>query len=222
MSGWGGYALAWAAFLLTHFVPTRPRLRGRLIAALGRRAWFSLYGLVSLAVTAWLIWAAGRAPFWEIWPQLPWMRWVPNLVLPVAVALAVLGLPARTATLGGPRAPRPLEGPPGIAAVTRHPLLWALALWSLSHLFPNGDLAHVLLFGGFAALAFAGMAAFDARVRAALGPAAPAYFDTHPLLALRRTRWPPGTVRRLLAALAIWLGALLLHPWVIGVTPLPL
>ncbi len=221
MSGWGGYALAWAAFLATHFVPARPALRERLVAALGRRPWFSLYGLVSLAVTAWLIGAAGRAPFVELWPQLPWTRWVPNLVLPAAVALAALGLPARTVTLGGPRTPRALDGPPGIAAITRHPLLWALALWSLSHLAPNGDLAHVLLFGGFAALAFAGMAAFDARARAALGPAAPAYFAAHPLLALRPTRWPPGAGRRLLAALAVWIAALLLHPWVIGVPPLP-
>lgn len=219
--------LALAAFLLTHFVPTRPALRERLVAALGRRAWFSLYGIVSLLVTAWVIWAAGRAPYLEIWPQLPWTRWVPNLVMPLAVALAVLGLPARTVTLGGPRQPRPDPG--AFAALTRHPLLWSLALWSLSHLAPNGDLAHVILFGGFALMGLAAMSAFDARARRALAPEdARAYFGQTATLSLRpllRPAWWRAAVapriRRLALAGAVWLLLLLLHPWVIGASPLP-
>lgn len=36
-----GFVLAYAGFLLTHFVPTRPAIRERLIGIMGRRAWFS-------------------------------------------------------------------------------------------------------------------------------------------------------------------------------------
>jgi uncharacterized membrane protein len=229
MTGWTGFALAYAAFLGTHFVPTRPPVRERLIAALGRRAWFSAYGLVSLAVTAWLIAAAGSAPYLELWPQLPWTRWVPNLVMPVAVALAVLGLPAGTVTLGGPKRPTLDPYRPGMAALTRHPLLWALTLWALSHLAPNGDLAHVLLFGGFAAMGLAAMAVFDARARRVMtSHETQAYFDataTLSLAPLLRPAWWREAVaprwRRFLVALLVWLGALALHPWIIGLSPLP-
>ena len=229
MTGWGGFALAFAAFLGTHFVPTRPPIRERLIAIFGRRAWFSVYGIVSLAVTAWVIMAAGRAPYVEIWPQLPWTRWAPNLLMPLAIALAVLGLPARTVTLGGPRTSRLDPTRPGMAALTRHPLLWALALWSLSHLAPNGSVAHVLLFGGFAVMALGAMPTFDARTRKALSAEeATAYFATTATLSvapLLRTGWWRDAVRprarRLLLVLLIWAAVLVLHPWVIGVSPLP-
>ena len=224
-----GFALAYAGFLLTHFVPTRPAIRERLIQAMGRRAWFSIYGLISLAVTVWVIWAAGRAPYIELWPQLPWTRWIPNLALPVAIVLAACGLPAKTVTLGGPRVSKLDPQHPGIAALTRHPLLWALVFWSGSHLFPNGNLAHVILFGGFASMGLAGMAAFDARARRALSPLdARAYFAATAMLSLRplldhaRWRGMAPLTRRILIALGIWVGLLLLHPAVIGVSPLPL
>ncbi|TNC73272.1 NnrU family protein [Rubellimicrobium roseum] len=223
-----GFAAAYAAFLLTHFVPTRPAIRERLVGAMGRRAWFSLYGLISLAVTAWVIWAAGRAPYVELWPQLPWTRWVPNVALPLATALAFCGLPGRTVTLGGPRQPRLDPSRPGFAAVTRHPLLWVLALWSGAHLFPNGDLAHVLLFGGFLLMALAAMPAFDARAARALGLESPAYFAATATLSLRPLGSPGwwranATLgRRFVLSLGVWLLLLVLHPHVIGVSPLPL
>lgn len=228
MTGWAGFALALAAFLGTHFVPTRPAIRARLIEALGRRAWFGVYGLISFAVTAWAIWAAGRAPYVELWPQFPWTRWVPNLLMPVAVVLTVCGLPAKTVTLGGPRVSKLDPERPGFAALTRHPLLWALALWAGSHVYPNGNLAHVILFGSFLFMAFAAMPAFDARARRALGPEASAYFaatatfSVRPLLSQAWWRTVGPLARRLLLAFAIWLALLLLHPLVIGVSPLPL
>jgi uncharacterized membrane protein len=150
--------------------------------------------------------------------------------MPVAVALAVLGLRARGVTLGGRR--QPMLDPDGsdLAALTRHPLLWALALWALAHLAPNGDLAHVLLFGGFAAIALGAMAVFDAWARRALPPEeARAYFGTTAILSpapLLRAGWWRTAVAprwgRLLVALLVWLGALALHPYVIGLSPLPL
>ena len=90
MIGWAGFALAWTAFVGTHFVPTRPAIRSRLIGAIGRRAWFSIYGFVSLLVTAWVIAAAAWPPYLELWPQLPWTRWVPNVAMPLAIAVNIL------------------------------------------------------------------------------------------------------------------------------------
>jgi uncharacterized membrane protein len=39
--------------------------------------------------------------------------------------------------------------PSGVKRVTRHPMLWATVIWAISHLFANGDLRSLLLFGSF-------------------------------------------------------------------------
>ncbi|KGJ07503.1 NnrU family protein [Paracoccus versutus] len=127
---WGEFALALAAFLGSHVIPAR--LRGPLVARLGKRAYVAGYSLLSLALLYWLILAAGRAPFVEIWPQQPWMRWLVNLVMPVAVLAATLG---------------------GMAG-----LMAGFTLWGAVHLVANGDLAHVILFGLLLAYALFGLA----------------------------------------------------------------
>jgi hypothetical protein len=100
--------------------------------------------------------SAGRAPYVELWPALAWQRWLPNLAMPAAFVLAACGMgAAQPFTLGGRRADRFDPAEPGLAAVTRHPLLLALALWSGAHLAANGDLAHVVVFGGFFAMSLA-------------------------------------------------------------------
>lgn len=127
---WGEFALALAAFLGSHVIPAR--LRGPLIARLGKRGYIVGYSLLSLALLYWLILAAGRAPFVEIWPQAPWMRWLVNLAMPLAVLMAVLG------------------GMVGLMA--------GFALWGGAHLLANGDLAHLVLFGLLLAYALFGLA----------------------------------------------------------------
>lgn len=156
MTGWSEYALALALFVGSHFLPRVGGLRDRLIAAVGRRVYFSVYGLLSLALLVWVISAAGRAPYVELWPQMPWTRWVPNLAMPVAMVLAAIGAGlGQPYTLGGRRNAVFDPSDPGLAALSRHPLFLALALWAIAHLFPNGDLAHVILFGAFGLLALA-------------------------------------------------------------------
>ena len=46
---------------------------------------------LSLGLLYWLIVAAGRAPYAELWPQEPWMRWLVNLAMPLAVLAAATG-----------------------------------------------------------------------------------------------------------------------------------
>lgn len=228
---WAGVGLAMTAFVASHYLPSRGGLRERLIAALGRRTYFSLYGLVSLLVLAWVVVAAGRAPHVELWPQLPWMRWVPNVAMPLAAMLTAAGIGmAQPFTLGGGKEAAFDPARPGLAAVTRHPLLLALALWAGSHLVANGDVAHVVLFGAFLAMALAAMPVFDRRAVRTLGPEAAArFFETTAIVSpasLADPRWRRANLRplawRAAIGLGLWLAALLLHPAVIGVSPLPL
>jgi hypothetical protein len=54
---------------------------------------------------------------------------------------------------------------PGIVRWSPHPLLLALALWAAAHVVPNGDQAHVILFGTFTAFAILGDRLIDRRKR---------------------------------------------------------
>ena len=62
MTEWTEYAVALAVFVASHFLPRIGGLRDRLIAAVGRRTYFSAYGVLSVGLLVWVIAAAGRAP----------------------------------------------------------------------------------------------------------------------------------------------------------------
>ncbi|MBB5692372.1 NnrU family protein [Muricoccus pecuniae] len=228
MSGWGEFIAAFAAFLLSHALPARPALRRRLAAAVGERGYLALYSLVSLAILAWLVAAAGRAPYVGLWTMEPWQYWAPNLAMPLVCLLVAFGVGAPNPLSFGGHAAGFDPAHPGIAGLARHPLLIAIALWAAAHIVPNGNLAHLLLFGSFAGLALLGMTAIDRRKQRQLGgaewAALAARTSLWPGAALLSGRWrpssPPSPVR-LAAALLLWLVLLMLHRPVIGVSPLP-
>lgn len=228
MGGWGELLVAFAAFLLSHALPARPALRRPLAATLGERGYLLAYSLVSLVALAWLIAAAGRAPYVALWGPAPWQAWVLNLAMPPACLLVAFGLGAPNPLSFGGRAAGFDPDRPGIAGVARHPLLLAIALWAGAHAVANGDLAHVLLFGAFAGFALLGMRALDQRKRRLVGPdewgRLSARTSAWPLAALVTGRWRPSTPpgpRRLAAGLLLWLALLALHAPVLGVSPLP-
>lgn len=228
---WLPFCVALAAFVGSHYLPAVTGLREVAIGRFGRRGYFTAYGLLSLVLLAWLIVAAASAPYVPLWPAEPWLRWVPNLVMPLAMVLAACGLGlAQPFTLGGPRSARFDPADPGLAAVTRHPLFLALGLWSGGHLVANGDLAHVILFGGFLAMALIAAGASDRRAAREL-PAGEAarFFEATALFSLRpfadagwRRRTLPRLAARAAIGLVLWLAALHLHEAVIGLSPLPL
>jgi uncharacterized membrane protein len=97
---------------------------------------------------------------------------------------------------------------------------------------PNGDLAHVLLFGGFTAFALVGMWAIDMRFKRTLGAdewrRLTARTSIVPFAAVLSGRWRPSGVNidaelvmRLLGAAALYAMLLSLHEPTIGVAPFP-
>ena len=226
LRGWAEFAAAFAVFFASHLAPTRPAVRKRLTAALGRGGFLAAYSLASIAVLAWLIAAAGRAPFVPVWPYAAWQRWAPNLAMPLVCLLIAFAVGASNPlTFGGARPERFDPERPGLARLTRHPILWALALWSLAHLVPNGDLAHLMMFGVFATLAFAGMTIIDRRKRREMGESEwRRLAEATSVLPLARGLVRPAlsraTATRFAAAIALFLLLLTLHRPVIGVSPL--
>jgi uncharacterized membrane protein len=230
LAGWGEMALALIAFFASHIVPARPALRRSLQAHLGRVAYGLIYSTVSLAVLVWLIAAARNAPHVQLWDFEPWQLWVPNLVMPFACLFIAFGIAAPNPfSFGGRRSEAFDADRPGIAGITRHPLIWAITLWALAHMAPNGDLAHVLLFGLFAVFGVVGMAALDRRKRKQWGETLwaerAAKASTIPFAALiagrARLRDLHLDPLRAAAALALYVTLLAAHPYAIGVSPLP-
>lgn len=172
MGDWLTYGLAWACFLGAHIVPSLPVLRGRLVAQLGRRGYLMAFSLLSLALLWWLIRASADAPFMPLWDLGQGARWLVNLAMPVAILCGAL-------------------------AVRLSGLMLAFAIWAGAHLIANGDLAHVLFFGGMLVFALAGL------LRSGLPRA-------------MRVTW-----LRVLLAAVLWGGLVHLHPLVIGASPLP-
>lgn len=219
-------------FVASHLVLSVAPVREGLAARLGERPYQALHGVVSMAALLWLVFAFRAAPTVPLWAQAPWTRWVPNLVMPVAMILLACGLTTRHGAVGarGGHPPPPGARPaPGILAITRHPNLWAAGLWALAHLAPNGDAAAVILFLAVATLSFAGMPLVSLRRRrtygAAWGPVelASSIVPFAALIAGRaHLRWSEIGMARILSGIVLYLGALLLHPVLIGVSPLPL
>jgi len=97
--------------------------------------WKGLYSLVSAVGLGLIIWG------WMLYrPAAPVLYDPPVWGRHLAMALV---WPAFILLAGS-------NGPVGkIKAAVQHPMLIGIILWSLAHLLANGDLASVLLFGGF-------------------------------------------------------------------------
>lgn len=225
---WAEFAASLAVFFASHIIPTRPNMRAALVQRLGPAGYGALYGTASLIILAWVIVAAGRAPFVPLWDMQPWHRWAANIAMPVAILLASFAIAAPNPFSFGGRKTGFDPVHPGIAGISRHPLLLALMIWSAAHALVNGDLAHALIFVPFAAFAALGMLAIDRRNRRNWGQAEWARLSAKtsliPFSALIQSRWQPHTrpsIPRLIIALALWATLLILHPIVIGVSPYP-
>lgn len=218
MSGWFEYIAAFVVFFLTHSIPVRPPVKAALVGRIGARGFTMAYSLLSIAVLAWVIVAAGRAPFVPLWDWAPWQNHVTLSVMLVVCILAALAIGRpNLLSFGGRDNDRFDPDHPGLIGWVRHPLLTALMLWALAHIAPNGNLAHVILFGVFAAFAAFGMHIIDRRQKRGLGEERWAS-----LTRMRRDIRPTANgVMRVGVAVVVYLLLIALHGPVIGVPPLP-
>jgi uncharacterized membrane protein len=163
-------AIAAIAFCGSHVVLSSTWLRGALRDQLGERGFLAVYSLVALVTLAWLLVAYSHAPTIPLWPRVRWMAFVPVVVMPLATILLIAGYTTpNPTTVGMERFARADDPAPGVLRVTRHPVMWAIGLWAVSHLIANGDLRSLLFFGAFAALSLGGTVLIDHKKQLALG-----------------------------------------------------
>ena len=218
---WAEFSLAFLAFFASHSIPIRPPVKPWVVARIGAKGFTVLYAMLSFAVLAWLITAAGRAPYIELWPWAPWQSHVTlALMLPACLLLAMSIARPNPFSFGGALNDRFDPANPGIIRWTRHPLLAVLALWAIAHLVPNGDLAHGLVFGSFAAFALLGHRLVDRRKRRELGD------DWQRLLThvqasgiIPKAESYRVLISRLALGIGMFLALIWLHSLVLGVSP---
>lgn len=222
------FGIALGFFLLSHRIPAWLGVKAKLEQVLRPRGYTVFFSVLSVALLVWVIGAASRAPVVQIWTQTQAARWGVNMVMPVVVVLAVFGIGAPNPFAFEGRAGVFDPNRPGIAGVTRQPLLWALLLWSVAHLIVNGDLAHVILFSVFAAFSGLGMLIVERRRRHLLGGQVwhekARQTRLVPLMALLQGLWRPSglpSLYRLGLAFVIWAILFSAHEFAIGVTPVP-
>ena len=217
--------LFWVVLHLAVAGPLRPALADRL----GEAGFRALFSILSAAGLVGLILAYRAAPYVPLWPAPPGARHAAMLLMLIAFVLLVFGASGSNPTspavarLAG-RGELPVHG---ITRITRHPMLWAFALWAVAHLLNNGHLAALLLFGAILVTALNGMASIDRKRRRALGPlwdkfAARTSILPFAAILAGRNELRPGELSpaRIAVGIALFAAALLLHGPLLGASPL--
>ena len=204
--------IAGIAFCGSHVLLSSTGLRGSLRDQLGERGFLAVYALTALVTFAWFLMAYAHAPTIPLWPRQMWMALVPIVVMPLATVLLVAGYTTPNPTaVGMERAARADDPAPGLLRITRHPVMWAIGLWAVSHMIANGDLRSLLFFGAFAALSLGGTLLIDRKKRLALGSNWSRLAEVTsnlPFAALvtgrTRLRWRDISLLRLIAGLLLY------------------
>jgi len=126
---------------LLHLVAAVPSLKARLKAGVGERAYGPVFGLASLAGIAIIVLGWRSADFVFVYDPPEWGRHA-NFLLTL-VAFICLGIFIFRGSL---------------RQRLRFPMAFATIFWTTGHLLANGDLASIILFGGFLAYALAHIA----------------------------------------------------------------
>ncbi len=215
-------------FLVAHVALAENPLRGRLARLLGERLFIWAYGALAILQLLWIGRAVDTAPQVTLWQPPAWAALVPLLAMPVALLLLVCGFTQNnpTASMAPERAVR--RKVVGVTAITRHPVMWGLGLWSLAHLAAIGDAAQAVRFLCFAVLALGFLPRIEAKQRAKWGEAAWRDFTARsssvPFLAMAqgraRLRWREIGWLRIAATAAIYVALLSGgHEIITGVAP---
>ena len=162
--------VALAAFVGTHFLLSHP-LRAPLVARLGAGGFTMLYSLVAFATLGAAVVAWRRAPV-DVWWTAPAWAWPLAAVVMLLGAILFVGSVAtpNPALVGMPAAAA-RAAPRGVQRITRHPMMWAFALWAVVHAGVSGTGRTVVLAAAILVLALVGAALQDGKKRALLGAA---------------------------------------------------
>lgn len=165
--------------------------RDRTAARIGEKKWQGIYSILAIAGFVLIVWGYGIArqqPVVLYLPPVAVRHLALSLMIPVFPLLLAAYMPGR------------------IQKAVGHPMLVAVALWSLSHLLANGMLADVLLFAPF--LIWSVLDLLSMRWR-----------EPRPVEGAPPSKW--NDLIAVVAGLALYgIFVLWLHRWLIGIPPI--
>lgn len=120
------------AFVGSHFALSHP-LRAPLVGLAGERGFMLIYSAVSFATLFWVVSAYGSAPPADL-PGSGLFGWAIASLLTLVALVLLAGSFARNPALPMPGASDAARREPrGVFIVTRHPMMWGIGLWAISH-----------------------------------------------------------------------------------------
>lgn len=203
------------AFVGTHFAMSHP-LRAPMVKALGAGGFQAVYILVSLATLAWVYFAFTAAPPADL-PGSGEIGWIIATIITLPAMILLAG-----SLIGNPALPTPLaeaqarSQPKGVFMVTRHPMMWGIGLWAISHLALLWSIRTMITALAIGTLALVGAKLQDAKKEVLMG-------DAWAQWESKTSYWPRwgkllsvGAVP-LLVGTALWLAFSWVHLWRAGI-----
>jgi uncharacterized membrane protein len=183
----GPILAAAAAFVGTHFLLSHP-LRRLIVDTVGSAAFLGIYSVVAVATLGWLALAYRASPAGTpLWPVGDGL-WAAATFVMLAASVLLMGSIIRNPALPNPGSPTPVPAEArGVFAVTRHPMMWAFALWGICHIAVYPVAANIIVAAAIIILALVGAALQD-RKKEALQP------DTWPEWERKTSYWPFGAI----------------------------
>jgi uncharacterized membrane protein len=206
------------AFVGTHFALSHP-LRAGLVRMAGPLGFQAIYSVVALGTFAWIILAfraigPGGAALWDGGGSIVWsIASLLTLVAAVLLAGSFAGNPALPDPRAAALADKPVHG---VFHVTRHPMMWAFALWALAHALVSPTPRSLVVAAAIGFLGLAGSHMQDRKKRELMGQA----WTTWEAKTSFRPRF--GGLARAgivpwIGGIAIWLAASWGHLWGNGI-----
>ena len=203
------------AFVGTHFAMSHP-LRAPLVRALGAGGFQAAYTMVSFATLAWVYFAFKAAPPTDL-PGSGEIGWIIATLLTLPAMILLAG-----SLIGNPALPTPMAEaqaraePGGVFLVTRHPMMWGIGLWALSHIVLWWSTRTLVLALAMGFLALVGAHMQDRKKAVLMG-------DAWAEWSSKTSYWPRwgkffsvGAVP-LIVGLALFAGFSWLHLWLAGI-----
>lgn len=203
------------AFVGSHFVMSHP-LRAPMVRMLGEKGFSLAYSAVSFATLAWVYFAFTAAPPADL-PGSGEIGWIAATIITWPAMVLLAGSFA-----GNPALPTPLAEaqaraePKGVFRVTRHPMMWAIGLWALSHLVLFWSTRTMITAAAMGTLALLGAKLQDGKKAALMGEAWAEW-------SRKTSYWPRlgqlfgvGAVP-LVAGTVLWLAGSWVHLWNAGI-----